>query len=94
MEQNLHIDGRLNGAVAGWRAAVAALVLAGLSLVFCALIIEAGLRASAAKSALPVVAPARADALGARAWLAGHSVLYQAVRQRVAEVVDRVATAG
>jgi hypothetical protein len=94
MEQNLHIDGRLNGSVAGWRAAMAALVLACLSLVFCALIIEASLRASAAKSALPMVAPVRAGALGVRDWLAGHSVLYQAVRQRVAEVADRVKTAG
>jgi hypothetical protein len=80
MEQNLHLDGRLDGTVAGWRAAVAALLLAGLSLVFCALIIEAGLRASAARAALPAVAAERTGG-----WLADHSVFYQALRQRVSE---------
>jgi len=94
MERNLYLDGRLDGPVAGWRAAAAALLLAGLSLVICALIIEAGLRASAAKAALPVFVPESAASPGARAWLADHSVLYRAVRLRVVEVVERVASAG
>lgn len=94
MEKNLHLDGRLDGSVAGWRAAPAALLLAALSLVICALIIEAGLRASAAKAALPAFASERAIAPGVRAWLGDHSVLYRAVRLRVADVVERVASAG
>ncbi len=94
MQRNLHFDGPLDGAIAGWRAALAALLLAGLSLVFCALIIEAGLRTSAAKAALPTWVPERVAAPGVSRWLADHSVLYQAVRQRVADVSERVASAG
>ena len=94
MQQNLHIDGHLDGPVAGWRAAAAALLLAGLSLLICALIIEVGLRASAARAALPAVVPEITAGPGVRTWLAGHSVLYRAVQQRVADAVERVARAG
>jgi len=108
MQQNLHPDGRLEGTVAGWRAAAAALLLAGFSLVFCTLIIEAGLRASAARAALPARVSERATVQDVRTWLASHSMLYQAVKQRVSDqsvryqqvrkrvsdAVERVASAG
>ncbi len=94
MPRNLHFDGSLDGPVAGWRAAPAALLLAGLSLVTCTLIVEAGLRTSAAKAALPTWVPERVAAPGVSRWLADHSVLYQAVRQRVADVAERVSSAG
>ena len=94
MQQNFHPDGRLDASIAGWRATAAALLLAGLSLVFCALIVEAGLRASAARSVLPAAAAERAAAQGVRTWLASHSVLYQAVRLRISDAVERIASAG
>jgi hypothetical protein len=94
MEHELHPDGSLDGSLAGRRTALAGLLLAAFSLVICALITEAGLRASVDRAALPAEVPERAATPGVRAWLAGHSVLYQAVRQRVADLADRVSTAG
>ena len=94
MEQNLHADGSLDGSLAGRRTALAGLLLAALSLVICTLITEAGLRVSSAHAALPPAMPERTAAPGVRAWLAGHSVLYQVVRQRVSDLAERVASAG
>ena len=87
MERNLHPDGTLEAPLAGGlQTGLAALLLAGFSLAICLLITEAGLRASIDGVAVAKVESSMetAERPGLRAWLAGHSLLYQTLTQRLA----------
>ena len=95
MEKNLHPDGALEPPLAGGlRAGLVAFGLAGFSLAICLLITEAGLRASVdVVRVAEVESPLEAtEPPGLQSWLAGHSLLYQAISQRLDQAVPSLWT--